>query len=133
VSTTLRIEETVHFGRRGKGGARELRAGPAPMMPEPGRVPRVARLMALALRFDKLLREGVVGDFSELARLGHVTPARISQVMSLIHLASDIQEMILFLPRTMTGRDPIILRDLLPIAATVEWKIQRKIWSDIVG
>jgi hypothetical protein len=133
MSTTLTIEETVHFGRSGKGGARELRAGPAPAMPELGRVPRVARLMALALRFEKLLREGVVADFSELARLGHVTPARISQVMSLIHLAPDIQEAILFLPRTETGRDPIILRDLLPIAATVEWKKQRKMWAELIG
>jgi hypothetical protein len=89
--------------------------------------------MALALRFEKLLREGVVGDFSELARLGHVTPARISQVMSLIHLAPDIQEAILFLPRTEKGRDPIILRDLLSIAATVDWKMQRKTWARLMG
>ena len=28
----------------------------------PGRVPRVARLMALAIRFEGLIRDGVVAD-----------------------------------------------------------------------
>ena len=70
-----------------------MQEGPAPApQPPPGRVPRVARLMALALRFDRLLREGVAADFAELARLGHVSRARVSQVMNLLNLAPDIQE-----------------------------------------
>ena len=44
------------------------------------RVPRVAKLMALAIRFEGLIRDGVVADYAELARLGHVTRARISIV-----------------------------------------------------
>jgi hypothetical protein len=52
--------------------------------------------MALALRLEKLLATGVVKDFRTLARLGHVSPARISQIMSLLHLAPDIQEALLF-------------------------------------
>ena len=43
--------------------------------------------MALALRLEQLLATGVVKDFRTLARLGHVSPARISQIMSLLHLA----------------------------------------------
>ncbi len=35
-----------------------------------GRIPRVSRLMALAIRFEKLVRDGVVADYAELARLG---------------------------------------------------------------
>jgi hypothetical protein len=41
-----------------------------------GRVPRIARLMALAIRFDDLLLRGEVKDYAELARLGHVRRAR---------------------------------------------------------
>lgn len=41
-----------------------------------GRIPRVTRLMALAIRFDQLIQNGVVSDQAELARLGHVTRAR---------------------------------------------------------
>jgi hypothetical protein len=69
-----------------------------------------------------------VKDYTEAARLGHVTRARISQVMSLLYLAPDIQEQVLFLPRTEHGRDPLILRDLLPIAATADWSKQRRLW-----
>jgi hypothetical protein len=45
--------------------------------------------MALALRLEKLLATGVVKDFRTLASLGHVSPARISQILSLLHLAPD--------------------------------------------
>ncbi len=75
------------------------------------------------------MRTGVVRDYAELARLGHVTRARISQVMALLLLAPDIQEQILFLPRTQGGRDPVILHDLLPIAATADWRRQRRLWE----
>ena len=94
-----------------------------------GRVPRVARLMALALRFEGLIRDGVVADYAALARLGHVTRARLTQVMNLTLLAPDLQEALLFLPPVVTGRDPLVLRDLQPIATTTDWKKQRKIWA----
>jgi hypothetical protein len=124
----LTIECEVHFTKHGRG-RKELEAGgPPPSPPAPGRVPRVARLLALAHRLDRLLRAGVVKDYAEAARLGHVTRARISQVMSLLYLTPDIQEQILFLPRVERGRDPVILRDLLPIAATADWSRQRRLW-----
>jgi hypothetical protein len=129
MTTTLTIERAVHFDRRGKGARKVLADGPEPQAPaEPGRVPRVARLMALALRFDGLVRSGAVQDYAALARLGHVTRARMSQIMSLLHLAPDLQEAILFLPRTERGCDPLVLRDLLPIAALADWRKQRPRW-----
>jgi hypothetical protein len=85
--------------------------------------------MALAIRFDGLVRSNTVTDHATLARLGHVTRARVSQIMSLLHLATDLQEAILFLAPVERGRDPIVLRDLLPIAATPDWKAQRKRWA----
>jgi hypothetical protein len=36
----------------------------------PGRVPRVRRLLALALRLDHLVRTGTLADYATLARLG---------------------------------------------------------------
>ena len=38
-----------------------------------GRLPRIARLMALAIKFDGMLREGVATDYADVARLGLVT------------------------------------------------------------
>jgi hypothetical protein len=102
MSMPLTVECEFHFERRGQGAARQLETGPPVPCPalEPGRVPRVSRLMALAIRFDGLVRSGAVADYAALADLGHVSRARISQIMNLLLLAPDIQEQILFLPRT---------------------------------
>ena len=48
--------------------------------------------------------------------------------MSLLYLAPDVQEQVLFLPRIERGRDPVILHDLLPIAAAADWTKQRRLW-----
>lgn len=130
-AAALTVEGTIHFARRGK--AKELRTGPAPAPLPVGRVPRVARLMALALKFEQLIREGAVKDYAELARLGHVTRARLTQIMNLTLLAPDIQEELLFLPRVEQGRDPVIIRDLQPIAMTPDWRRQRKAWAALGG
>jgi len=92
----------------------------------------VARLLALAHRLDRLLRMGEVQDYAALARLGHVTRARVSQVMNLLYLAPDLQEAVLFLPRTERGRDPIPLWRLQPIASTRDWKKQRTLWATLM-
>jgi hypothetical protein len=85
--------------------------------------------MALAIRFDRLLREGVVADQSSLARLAHVTQPRMTQILNLLHLAPDIQEGILFLPRVTEGKDTITERVLRAVAAEVNWERQRESWS----
>jgi len=134
MSETLTVECAVHFERRTKG-RKDLAVGPAlePLNVEPGRVPRVAKLMALAIRFDGLVRSGAVRDFAQLAALGHVTRARVSQVMNLLNLAPDVQEELLFLPRTVHGNDPVILAHLQPIATEMEWKKQRRMWATLTS
>jgi hypothetical protein len=130
--STLTIELPVHFHRCGHGSRKEIRSGAqTPALP-PGRVPRVSRLMALALRLDELVRTGQVGSFSAVASLGHVTRARVSQIAGLLHLAPDIQEALLFLPPTQRGRDPIILADLIPMAAALDWRKQRRLWRRLL-
>jgi hypothetical protein len=84
--------------------------------------------MALAMHFEQLLREGAIANYAELARLGHVTRARISQIMNLLCLCPDIQEAILFLPHVKRGRDPLHLRQLQPLVAALDWRKQRAIW-----
>jgi hypothetical protein len=118
--TTLTLECNVHFRRAGRGAPKDLRAGTAPVnvTVRPGRVPRVARLMALAIRFDEMIHTRQVKNYAELARVGRVTTARISQIMSLVVLAPDIQEEVLFLPAIQRGRASVLLCHLLPVAAT---------------
>jgi hypothetical protein len=132
MSTTLTIELPVHFQRTGHGSRKELCAGASAAALPPGRVPRVSRLMALALRLDALVRSGQIRSYCELAALGQVTRARISQILNLIHLAPDIQEALLFLPPTLRGRDAIILANMQPIAAAFDWRKQRRLWRKLL-
>jgi len=97
----------------------------------PGRIPRVSRLLALAIRFQDMIDQGEVRDFADLARLGYVTRARITQIMDLTLLAPDIQEEILFLPPRAKGRDPIKEKEVRAIAAIPHWHRQRKLWGTV--
>jgi hypothetical protein len=94
-----------------------------------GSIPRITRLMALALRFDGLLRKKTIRDYAELASLGRVTRARITQIMKLLNLAPDIQERILFLPDTSGLNE----RNLRPIACKIDWGEQRRMFQKIIG
>jgi hypothetical protein len=92
-------------------------------------IPRIARLMALAIRFDRLLRAEEFRDYAELARLGRVTRARITQIMKLLDLAADIQEQILFLPK----RKGLNERNLRPIVSRIDWNEQRPMFQKIIN
>jgi len=128
----LRTEHQIHFAR-GRQSRKVLQNGPQPNEDKPtGRVPRISRLMALAIRFERLIQEGHVTDQAELARLGHVTRARVTQIMNLLNLAPDIQEDILFLPSTQEGRDPIRELHVRTFAAVVDWRKQRVGWGELL-
>ncbi len=129
--TSLTFESDFYISPQRKG-RKTIQRGTAPATPTiVGRTPRITRLMALAIRFEGLVQTGAVRDYAELARLGHVTRARISQVMNLLLLAPDIQEELLFLPRIECGRDSLCLRKLQAIAATADWNEQRVLWRKL--
>ena len=128
MSLTMTSEVSVPCQPVGRCGRKELRPEGEKAALPPGRVPRVSRLMALALRLDELVRTGQVAHYSALASLGHVTRARVCQIMSLLYLAPDIQEALLFLQPTVRGRDALIRADLQPIAAAIDWRKQRRLW-----
>jgi hypothetical protein len=133
MSGPMRIECKIHFEKKAKGRKSAL-AGEAPRLAcAPGRVPRVAKLLALAHRFEAMVRDGLVGGYADLARLAGVTRSRVSQITGLLNLAPDIQEAVLFLPRTTRGRDPIQMYHLLPVAAVHDWKTQRRLFGRLVG
>ena len=119
-STPLRMEYTVHFATQTKG-RKTLQHGekPTPV----GRVPRVARLLALAHHFDHLIEQGVVHDYAEIARLTQLSRARVAQIMTLKFLAPDIQERIALLPQSH-GRDQITEKQVRRIAMIPEWSLQ---------
>jgi len=128
----LTIQRQVHFGR-GRRSRKVIQEGPPPEAPltPVGNVPRITRLMALAIRFEGLIASGEIEDQAEIARLGQVSRARVTQIMNLLHLAPDIQEAILLLPRTERGRDPIREIMVRPIAAVLGWGKQRGMWKEL--
>ena len=93
-----------------------------------GRLPRITRLMALAIKFEQMIRDGIVRDYADLARLGLVTPARLTQIMNLTNLAPDLQQEILFLDRVTEGKDPIAERSIRSVVRHAEWDRQRESW-----
>ena len=95
------------------------------------KLPRIARLLALAIKLEELVRQGVVRDYAELARLGHVTRARITQIVSLCYLAPDIQEAILF-AEGQWRMDRVGESKVRPIAQCVDWDEQRRLWQHVV-
>lgn len=131
MTRALTIEGNLKFQRRAKGAKRAVKANgtAAPGSVPLGRIPRISKLMALAIRWDGLIRDGVLKDYAEIAALCHVSRARVTQIMNLNLLAPDIQEEILFLPRVEAGRDTIALRNLQRIALEVSWERQRKMWQ----
>ena len=120
----MKIEYTVPLRRLVR--PRPFTSKPAADEPQ-GRPHRIARVVALAHRLDELVRSGVVRDYGELARLGHVSPARICQFLTLLHLAPAIQEYLLFL--TTGERMPISEASLRKIAREPRWDRQRDLFE----
>jgi len=125
--TPCTITRKIHL-HRGRRQLREVRPGPAPARPE-GRVPRISRLMALAIHFDDMVARGQIEDYATVARLGQVSRARVTQIMNLSLLAPDIQEEILFLPMTRRNRDVLNTFVLQPLAREHDWQRQRAMWA----
>jgi DNA invertase Pin-like site-specific DNA recombinase len=91
--------------------------------------PRIARLLALALQMEQMIQEGAVKNYSQLAQLGHISRARISQIMNLLQLAPDIQEEILSgsLPQNQLRESSV-----RKLCGVIYWSEQRKRWHELV-
>ena len=125
----LTLKANFHVSRHHKARKR-MEAGDLPTVGPC--VPCVAKLLALAIRFDQLVSDGVVANYAELARLGRVSRARVTQIANLLNLAPDIQEEILFLEPADSGRERITERELRPIATVADWRKQRRMWRATV-
>ena len=126
------ITKQVHLALLNRGRL-EIREGPRPVpdVTDEGRIPRITRLMALAIKIDGLIAAGAITSQADAARLGHVSRARMTQIMNLLLLAPDIQEQILNLPRVKRGHDPINETHLRPLVSEIDWLAQRQMWQDL--
>jgi hypothetical protein len=67
-----------------------------------------------------------VTNQAEIAKLGFVSRARVTQIMDLLNLSPELQEALLFLPRVDRGRDPVTERALRAVVAEADWGRQRR-------
>jgi hypothetical protein len=123
MSGTRQITYPVTFGARSK---RRHHIVPAAANTAEA-VPRVARLLALAIRLEGLVRGQVVRDYAAVARLGGVTRARMTQIMKLCDLAPDIQEQILLSPVAGVNE-----RNLRPVCKPIDWEEQRHLFQELL-
>lgn len=96
---------------------------PKASTPQTSAIPRITRLMALAIKFQGMIDRGEIRDYAEVARLGFVTRARLTQIMNLCLLAPDIQERILDVAGTPL--QTLNERQLRRISAVIRWADQR--------
>ncbi len=119
------VTRTVSFAVKGKRKSERKVEQPV------GRVPRISKLMALAIRYDQMLNEGVVQSQTELAELLHVSQPRMTQIMNLLHLSPEIQEEILMLPLRYSGKDELFERDLRGLVQLTSWDNQQSLFIQI--
>ena len=101
--------------------------------PLPAALPRVTRLMALAIKLDRLLQQNRDLDGGELARRGCVSRSRITQILNLVHLAPDIQEQLLRLPAQGKGREVISETSLRRLCGEPHWERQRERFAELLS
>ena len=121
-----RIEFQVHF-QNGYRGRRHLRKGASSKkQPLPNEdLPRLTRLLALAHRWNRLIEEGVVTNYSEISRMMGLSRARVTQIMDLLYLAPNIQEEIL-LPMCAEKKElEVSERAMRQITRIPSWTEQR--------
>ena len=131
MNTAPTVRRTFHVATIDRG-ARRIRAGVAPPRPTAGRLPRLTRIMALAIHFDEAIATGRFTSQSDLARAGQVTRARLTQILSLTRLSPDIQEHLLFLEPYLTGRAPLTERDVRHVTLEPNWDKQRKLFRKLM-
>jgi hypothetical protein len=132
---SLTVERSFHLanvsGRRG-GVRRVVREGAEPasaLLVVAGRVPRIAKLMALAIRCEQMIRSGAVPDATALARLAHVSQPRMTQILNLTLLSPDLQEALLFLPPVEARKPEVSEKGLRGVCAELKWEKQRALAS----
>ena len=133
MSKPVSVDFQFSIKQRGRGAKKRIVEGAAQSdesKPALERIPRISRYMALAIHFEDLIRQGVVTDYADLARLGHVTRARVTQIMNLRLLAPEIQEELLLGEKKCDDRSPIQLKSLQSIAMVFSWRTQRKLWDN---
>jgi hypothetical protein len=122
---TFTLQPSPMRRRSGNRTTSSLPLGPA--------LPRISRLMALAIKLDGMLADHADLDCKELARVGNISRTRLTQILNLLQLAPDIQERLLWLPAAVKGRDPITEKQIRKLCGLYAWERQRQAFERLFG
>ena len=123
---SVQVETTIAVRARTRESAPQSKATPKP--PSCRQVPRITRLMALAIKFQDMVDRGEVRDYADIARLGYVTRARVTQIMNLLNLAPEIQEEVLWMNELCVHNAAVCERKMRSLAQISCWREQRPLW-----
>lgn len=98
----------------------------------PGKVPTVSRMMALAIYYEQLIKEGKIKSVSDIGRLENITQQRVSQVMGLLLLSSKLQEKLLSLPRQYRNSCRISTEKAINIAKEIDFEKQEVLFNRLI-
>jgi len=105
---TARVEFEVRFSAA-PGGRRRARPKPAnpipPLKPVPPKVSKACQLLTLGYHFERLVSDGVVKNYVEIARLTGLSRARVTQITDLTLLSPRIQEQVSLHDEDIPERD----------------------------
>lgn len=127
MSGRVQISKPFSLERKARG-RRQRRSEPVSAA-HVGRVPRVSQVMALAIHCEQLIQRGLIKNQSELAHYAQISTGRMTQIMTLLNLAPEIQEKILCLPEVERGRATLTEIEVRRIAMEPDWTVQRRIWG----
>ena len=87
-----------------------------------GRPSKTALLLVMAHHWERLVQEGVVRDYADIARLTGLTRARVTQIMNLTLLAPELQEEVL---AKRNAEECLCERNLRAVVTFSDWKSQQ--------
>ena len=114
----FRVEIPVHINRD-RRARKVIKTGEPPVEKEG--VPRIARLLALAHKWERMVRRGKVRDYAEIARRHGLSRARTTQICGLVLLSPELQHEIL--------SDGVSSEWLVAFSRLSNWSDQRRALS----
>jgi hypothetical protein len=122
------LEDVFEYQIRKKGG----KAGKNKTLQlDSTSTPRVKKLLQHAMEWKVMLESGKATDQAEIAHQQGLSRARVTQIMSLLRLAPEVQEYILAMAET-TGRSALSERLLRPITRIDDHRKQLKAFHRLI-
>jgi len=136
----VRVEFKVQFSEGPKGRRQDPASAPESSVspdsypiPEPtkvaglGDLAKITRLLVLGHHFENLVRQGVVKDYAEIARLTGLSRARVTQIANLTLLSPEIQEAALQ-SRLVDAKRLSTERRARCLTTYIDWHSQKQSW-----